>query len=215
MNNKALRLFGEAFLRTLVIVLALVIVGFAIFFLGKVITTGTNTNNQSKVDSTADKDALQKPVDDSSSDSSSSDIPVGDDTTDSTADSSADNTGADSTESTSEEPATDAPVVSSKELKIAVLNSTGTKGLAGAWVEKLKAAGYTNVYAGNYKIGQLAASKVLAVSEGNGEDLVSFFKGAALETGNLTSGFNLVDTTVSTTDIDIFIIIGTDDSGVQ
>ena len=96
-----------------------------------------------------------------------------------------------------------------------MLNSTGQKGLAGAWVDKLKAAGYTNVYAGNYKIGQLAASKVLAVSEGNGSDLVSLFKGATLETGNLTSGYNLVDATVTTTDIDIFIIIGTDDNIVQ
>ncbi len=210
MNNKALRLFGEAFLRTLVIVLGLLIIGFAIFFLVKVVTTGNNTNNQSKAESTMDEDALQQQLDDENA--TAEDATGADSTQDATAEAPADAT---SEEPTSEEPATEAPAVSSKDLKIAVLNSTGQKGLAGAWVDKLKAAGYTKVYAGNYKIGQLAASKVLAVSEGNGSDLVSLFKGATLETGNLTSGYNLVDATVTTTDIDIFIIIGTDDNIVQ
>ncbi len=193
MSSKALRLFGEAFLRTLVIVLGLTIVFFAGFFLIKVATGGGNTNNQSKVDNTMDEEQLQQQLDaeNATADDTSE---AGDSTT---------------------EGGTQTPAADSKALKIVVLNSTGTKGLAGAWVEKLKGQGFTNIYAGNYKVGQLAASKIIAVAEGTGTDLVSYFNGAALETGNLTSGFNLSDSTVSTTDIDLFIIIGTDDDIVQ
>lgn len=198
MSNKALRLFGEAFLRTLVILLGLTIVFFAGFFLIKVATGGGNKNDQSKVGNTMDEEQLQKQLD---AENATAD---GTGETGSTADASTEGT------DTTAPAATD-----SKALKIAVLNSTGTKGLAGAWVEKLKAQGYTNIYAGNYKVGQLAASKIIAVADGTGSDLVSYFSGAALETGSLTSGFNLADSTVSTTDIDLFIIIGTDDDIVQ
>lgn len=205
MSSKALRLFGEAFLRTLVIVLGITIVFFAGFFIVKVATGGGNTNNQSKVDNTLDEEQLQQQLDAENA----------------TAEGNDSSEAGDSTADTGTEPATegggatDPAATDSKTLKIAVLNSTGTKGLAGAWVEKLKAQGYTNIYAGNYKVGQLAASKIIAVADGTGSDLVSFFSGAALETGNLTSGFNLSDSTVSTTDIDLFIIIGTDDDIVQ
>ena len=205
MSNKALRLFGEAFLRTLVIVLGITIVFFAGFFIVKVATGGGNTNNQSKADSTLDEAALQQQLDAENATAEADNTSEGGDTT------------ADTSQPASEGSDTTAPVAAtdSKALKIAVLNSTGTKGLAGAWVEKLKAAGYTNIYAGNYKVGQLAASKIIAVADGTGSDLVSYFGGATLETGNLTSGFNLSDATVTTTDIDLFIIIGTDDDIVQ
>lgn len=198
MSSKAFRLFGEAFLRTLVIVLGLTIVFFAGFFLIKIATGGGNTNNQSKVENTMDEDQLQKQLDaENATAEGNSGSP------DSTSDVSTEGGDAQT------------PAADSKALKIVVLNSTGTKGLAGAWVEKLKGEGYTNIYAGNYKVGQLAASKIIAVAEGTGTDLVSYFSGAALETGNLTSGFNLSDSTIATTDIDLFIIIGTDDDIVQ
>lgn len=203
MSNKALRLFGEAFLRTLVIVLAIAIVFFAGFFIVKVVTGGGNTNDQSKNSSaTLDEEELQKQLDEENM-------------TDEGDVSDEDTTGEDGAGDSTEEGAQTPAASDSKSLKIAVLNSTGTKGLAGAWVEKLKAEGYTNIYAGNYKVGQLAASKIIAVTDGTGSDLVDFFSGATLETGNLTSGFNLTDSTVTTTDIDLFIIIGTDDDIVQ
>ncbi len=188
MSNKALRLFGEAFLRTLVIVLGIAIIVFAGFFIVKVVTGGGNTNDQSENSaSTLDEDELQRQLDEENM------------------------TGEDETAETSTEDSEET-VSDSTSLKIAVLNSTGTKGLAGAWVEKLQADGYTNIYAGNYKVGQLEASKIIAVTDGTGTDLVSYFSGATLETGTLTSGFNLTDETVTTTDIDLFIIIGTDDN---
>lgn len=198
MSSKALRLFGEAFLRTLVIVLGLTIVFFAGFFLIRVATGGGNTNNQSKVENTMDEEQLQKQLDAENA----------------TADG-ADEAGDGAAEVSTEGSDVQAPAADSKALKIVVLNSTGTKGLAGAWVEKLKAEGYTNIYAGNYKVGQLAASKILAAAEGTGTDLVSYFNGAAIETGGLTSGFNLSDSAIPTDDIDLFIIIGTDDDIVQ
>ena len=199
MSKKALRLFKEAFLRTLVIVLGITIVFFAGFFIVKLATGGGNRNDQSKNTATLDEDALQKQLDEENA--------TADGTTDqntaepATGDAATSETGTDTT----------AAVTDSKALKIAVLNSTGVKGLAAAWVEKLKAAGYTNVYAGNYKVGQLNASKIIAVKDGTGSDLVSNFKAATLETGSLTSGFNMQDSTVSATDIDLFVIIGTDD----
>lgn len=197
MSNKAMRLFGEAFLRTLVIVLGITIVFFAGFFLVKVATGGGNTNNQAgKPTNTMNEDELQKKLDAENQTEDADSTGEASDTTDVTAEQGE-------------------AAASSKDMKIVVLNSTSTKGLAAAWVEKLKAEGYTNVNAGNYKVGMLETTKILAASEGTGSDLVSYFNGAALETGSLTSGFNLSDTTLSTTDIDLFIIIGTNDDIVQ
>lgn len=198
MSNKAMRLFGEAFLRTLVIVLGITIVFFAGFFLVKVATGGGNTNNQAgKPTHTMDEDELQKKLDAENQ----------------TAEAGSTGEATDTTDTTSEqgEPA----AASSKDMKIVVLNSTSVKGLAAAWVEKLKGQGYTNVNAGNYKVGMLETTKILAAADGTGSDLVSFFNGAVLETGSLTSGFNLSDTTLSTTDIDLYIIIGTNDNILQ
>lgn len=201
MSKKALRLFKEAFLRTLVIVLGVTIVFFAGFFIVKLATGGGNKNDQSKNTSTLDENALQEQLDaenatdeNGTADQNTTEPATGDAVTT--------EAGADTTAATTTD---------SKSLKIAVLNSTGVKGLAAAWVEKLKAAGYTNVYAGNYKVGQLNASKIIAVKDGTGSDLVSNFKAATLETGSLTSGFNMQDSTISATDIDLFVIIGTDD----
>lgn len=200
MSNKAMRLFREAFLRTLVIVLGITIVFFAGFFIVKVATGGGNTNDQSgKPGQTLDEDELQKQLEeeDKTAEGTTGIEPSS-------------NTG-ENTDASTEGGSTPA-AASSKELKIAVLNSTGTKGLAGAWVEKLKGEGFTNIYAGNYKVGMLDTTKILAVADGTGSDLTSYFNGAVLETGNLTSGFNLSDSTVSTTDIDLFIIIGNNDN---
>ena len=104
------------------------------------------------------------------------------------------------TEATSEE------TVSSTEAKILVLNSTETKGLAAAWADKLKAAGFTNVETGNYSAEELTDSKIVVTEEGMGQDLVSQFSNAAVTVGEAPSGID-----VSTDGYSIFIIIGTAD----
>lgn len=208
-NNNMLNVFKEAFLKTLVVVLAMIIVGFATFMVVEMaISGGKNDKEQT---STMDPDELQEQLDNESSTEDEAAPDEGEDGKDEDADNS-DEGEADDEGSLDDEDGEDAGV-SSKDLKIVVLNSTEKSGLAGTWADKLKNKGYTNVYTGNYKVGMLDSTKIIVVKDGYGKDLVDFFSNAVLETGNLTSGYSLVDSSVSTDDIAIFIIIGTDDMG--
>lgn len=64
--------------------------------------------------------------------------------------------------------------VSSKGLKIQVLNGTGKDGLAGRTQKKLKAEGYTVPTVGNYDR-RPERTLIIIPNEGMGEDLVSYF----------------------------------------
>lgn len=195
-KNKALKIFGEAFLRAMVIVMGVAIIAFGIFFIVRVATGGGSTE---VVSEDLDEDVYQSMLDEEIASESAG----------------LDEAAASTTEKVTTEATTEEQIISSKDLKIVVLNSTNTKGLAKAWVEKLTAAGFTNVQTGNYQAGALTSTKIIAVSEGTGKDLVAYFSGATLENGNLTSGYVLSDTSATTSDIDIFIIIGTNDDIVQ
>lgn len=107
---------------------------------------------------------------------------------------------------TTVEVVTEAQIVAdSRDKKILVLNSTDVTGLAGRWVEALAAEGYANATASDYSEIQ-ATTRIIAVEEGVGQDLLQYFNGATYEVGTVTSG-----TSADTAGIDIVIIIGSAD----
>ena len=187
-----LRVFGEAFLRSMVVLMAIAIVGFAAFFLIKV---GTDKKQMAEADITEEgpthsDDELQAMLDEENA-SDISEEPT-------------------TEEVTTEEPTTEAQIISSKEKSILVLNSTGVGGLAASWKSKLSGEGFTEIATGNYSLSRDDQTKIYVSEEGMGEDLTEYFQDAVIEVGTLSSGID-----VSTEGVDIFIVIGKNDSTVQ
>lgn len=88
---------------------------------------------------------------------------------------------------------------SSVGLVIEILNSTGINGLASSFQEKLVEQGMNVISIGNYSDSMLEHTKIIVKEEGDGEDLLPYFKDATIEVGELNSG------------IDIRIILGSND----
>ena len=107
---------------------------------------------------------------------------------------------AEKTEATTEQ------IVADYGIKIAVLNGTETGGVAGAWKEKLEGMGYTAVDAGNYK-GVTENSKLYFSQNKKGEELISLFPGATIETDMMKE--EETDVVISTHDV--LIVIGNKD----
>lgn len=194
-KKTVLKVFGEAFLRSMVVLMAIAIVGFAVFFIIKVNTDKKELakKEQSVKDTTTySDDELQAMLDDENAN----------DTEEAT------------TEATTEEITTEATTeqqdIPSNDKSILVLNSTRVAGVAKAWMDKLTGAGFTTVKTGNYSLSQEAQTKIYVAEEGMGKDLAEFFTDAVIEVGSLDSGVD-----VSTAGIDIFIIIGSNDTTVQ
>ena len=108
------------------------------------------------------------------------------------------------------EATTETPQASDYGIKIAVLNGTETGGLAGAWKKKLEEAGYTAVDAGNYK-SVTASTKIYYNKKDVGQELISYFPGATVETEMLKE--EETDVVISTHDV--LIVIGTNDDIVS
>ena len=147
-KNTILRIFGEAFLRAMVIIMLIAILGFGGFFLVKVISNGANKDEAVTTEELSDEE-LQALLAEEATAEDGSTVAATEATE-----------ASETTEATSEE------TVSSTEAKILVLNSTETKGLAAAWADKLKAAGFTNVETGNYSAEELTDSKIVVTEEG-------------------------------------------------
>lgn len=175
MNKKMLRLFGDTFLKASVVLLGIGIVVFGIFFLTQVVSGGNDNNGDGgTIITEEDQPAI--------------------DTTAEAADNATDEV-ATSEQNTQAAPTTE-EIISSKGLNLVVLNSTNTTGVAKGWQETLNDAGYTVGSIGNYDT-ELTNTKIIVTQEGQGKDLLTFFKGATIEVGTLDAG------------VDIQIIIGT------
>lgn len=89
------------------------------------------------------------------------------------------------------------PSVNKAEIKIKVLNGTGTSGEAGLLKDKLTAAGYTNVESGNASRQDYTDAQVSFSSDTPGtvkEEIISILKGTykgVKETSGVSSGFNV------------------------
>lgn len=196
-KKTVLRVFGEAFLRSMIVLMAIVIIGFAAFFVIKVNTDKKELAKQEKPaqePSTYSDDELQAMLEKENAN----------DVTEATTEE------VTTEEVTTEEATTEQPDIPSTDKSILVLNSTKVSGLAKAWMNKLTGSGFANVKTGNYTLSHDAQTKIYVAQEGMGNDLVGFFSGATIEVGSLDSGID-----VSTSGVEIFIVIGSNDTTVQ
>lgn len=194
MDKKTIwKVFGEAFLRSMVVLMAILILGFTVFFVVKVISDkNQKSGTSSETGSTYSDDELEEML-------NKENAKDGEDE------------GATSEEATTEEVTTEQVVdISSKDQSILVLNSTGVAGLAKKWMDKLKAEGFSNVKTGNYSESASAQTKIYVPEDGMGKDLAEYYTDAVIEVGSLSSGID-----VSTDGVQIFIVLGTNDTSVQ
>lgn len=158
MNKKMLKLFGEAFLKTLIVILGIAIVVFAIYLMIQVFGGGKKNDGSTQDINISTEDA-------GVSTDGGDDIISTDDTT----------------EATTEQ-------ISSVGHSIEVLNSTDIAGVAAKWQEKLNAAGFTVSQIGNYEAETLTNTKIIVSQAGMGQDLAGQFKNATVEVGSISSG---------------------------
>lgn len=171
MNKKAMRLFGEVFLKTIIVILGMAIVAFVIFFMIQKFG-GSKKSNNTEEPSSITTETL--PTD------ATSEEPV-------------------TEEPTSEEPAT-VEQISSVGHPIEVLNSTEVAGVAAGWQEKLNNAGFTVSQIGNYEVETLTNSKIIVTQDGMGMDLLEYFPNASIEVGTIDSGAE-IQVIVGTSDV--------------
>lgn len=95
---------------------------------------------------------------------------------------------------------TEKEVISSKGLKIYVLNGSRIAGLASAKKQELENAGYTVPQVGNYTAETLTTTRIKVSEKGQGEDLKQYFNNPEIVVGGVTEGY------------DIEIILGTIDA---
>lgn len=196
-----LKVFGEAFLRSLIVLLAVAILGFGAFFLIRI-----NKDNKAKEEmaqnateqTTYSDEELQAMID-------------AENAIDAEESSSEETT---TEEVTTEEVTTEAPNIPSNDKNIIVLNSTSTSGLAGAWASKLNQEGFPNVAVGNYSAATEQQTKIYVAEEGMGIDLSSYFNGTTISVGTVDSSIFSVKSGAMD-HYDIFIVIGNSDTTVQ
>lgn len=193
-----LRVFGEAFLRSMVVLMAIAIVCFVAFFAIKVNSDKKALAEKEKEQVTTEytEDELHAMLEEENAN----------DTEEATTE-----------EATTEEATTEAEPepIPSTDKNILILNSTSISGLAGAWEDKIRSAGFTNTAVGNYNSGSETQTKIYVSEEGMGEDLVSYFKEATIVVGSLETSEYVIKGNASFDSVDIFIVIGSNDSTVQ
>ncbi|MBQ8983819.1 MAG: LytR C-terminal domain-containing protein [Lachnospiraceae bacterium] len=162
MNKKALRLFGEVFLKTIIVILGMAIVAFVIFFMMQKFGSGKKTNTSEEPTGIVTEEL---PTDASTEENTT-------------------------TEPVTEEPTTEEPI-SSVGHSIEILNSTDVAGVAAGWQERLNNAGFTVSQIGNYEVETLTTSKIIVTQDGMGMDLLEYFPGASVEVGTIDSGVEI------------------------
>lgn len=185
-----LKIFGEAFLRSMVVLMAIVIVGFVAFFVVKVTTDKNNEGQVAEESTFSDEELAQM-----SEEPTTEEITTEEITTE---------------EVTTEEVTTEEEIILSSDAKILVLNTTNVSGLAKAWMEKLKSEDFKDVGTGNYSVTHDAQTKIIVKEEGMGQDLAQYFNNPVIEVGKIDSGVD-----VSTDGVEIFIVIGSNDTTVN
>ncbi len=181
-KQSAAGLFFSMFLRAIVIIMGIIIIGFSIFFLMKVKqdkkkepATPATTVGQNVLTEVEAPDELL----------------TGEPSSETEA-----------TEAVSEEGEVQ---LDAHNAKILVLNSTDVMGLAGRWCATLNEDGYASTTASDFHT-NLDKTVVYSKQEGVGTELVNYFDGASYEVGDAPQGAS-----ISTADFDIVIIIGNSD----
>lgn len=184
-----LKVFGDAFLRSFVVLLAITIVGFAVFFVVRV-----NIDKKEKEQTTTEATTTE----------ATTEVTTTEATTEATTE-----------EITTEEPTTELEEISSTDKKIVVLNSTSISGLAKRWANKLSGAGFESVVTGNYTAGANTKTIIYVSEEGMGNDLIEYFADAEIKVGKPDSGTYSPSSGVSLDGVEVYIVVGSNDTTVQ
>lgn len=195
-----LRVFGEAFLRSMIVLMAIAIIGFAAFFLVRV---NSDKKKQTEVASTEQSstysaDQLQAMLEEENAN----------DLTSTTEDATTEDV-------TTEDVTTEVPDIPSTDKNIMILNSTKVSGLAKSWANKLSNAGFSKVGIGDYGQSSETQTQIYVSEEGMGKDLAKYFSDAVVSVDSLDAGNYTVRGGASMDHVDIFIVIGTNDTTVQ
>ena len=194
-----LRVFGEAFLRSIVVLMAIAIIGFAVFFAIKVNSDKKVLEEaEAKINTTEyTEDELHNMLEEENA-----------------KDTEGQTTEEATTEEATTEETTEAQKIPSTDKNILILNSTSVAGLASDWNKKINEVGFSNTAIGNYNSGSETQTKIYVSEEGMGEDLLAYFNDAVIVVGALeTSQYTIKSGSIST--VDIFIIVGSNDSTVR
>ncbi len=193
-----LKIFGEAFLRSMVVLMAIAIVGFGAFFIIRVNADRKQQaeNSTTEQGSTYSSSELEAMLEEENANDTESEEKA---TTE---------------EVTTEEVTTEAPDIPSTDKNILVLNGTRVAGLAGSWKNKLSGAGFSSIAIGNSNLSRESQTRIYVAEEGMGKDLSEYFSDAQITVGSLNEGDYQI-TSGSMTQIDIFIVIGSNDTSVQ
>ena len=193
-----LKVFGEAFLRSMVVLMAIAIIGFAAFFIIKVNSDKKLlAENEAKLNTTEySEDQLHDMLEEENAkDTEGSEEEV-------------------TTEEVTTEATTEVQKIPSTDKNILLLNGTSIAGLAGAWNKKVNSEGFANTAIGNYNSNGDAQTKIYVAEEGMGEDLLQYFNDATIVVGALeASQYTIISGSIPT--VDIYIVIGSNDSSVQ
>ena len=195
-----LRVFGEAFLRSMVVLMAIAIIGFATFFIIKVNSDKKElAANEAQLSTTEyTEDELHAMLEEENANDTE-----GTTTEEATTE-----------EATTEEATTEVEKIPSTDKNILILNSTSVSGLASSWRSKINGAGFANTAIGNYNSGAETQTKIYVSQEGMGEDLLMYFDNATIVVGTLEASQYVIKSG-SMSSVDIFIVIGSNDSTVQ
>lgn len=209
MDKKTMiKIFGGAFLRSMIVLMAVAILGFGVFFIAKVGKDKKDLANREEGPTTeySDDELAAMIAEDNAANSGGA-----------VEDTEAVSTEEVTTEAVTTEAATEAPNIASTDKNILVINSTSVNGLAGTWATKLKNSGFANVGTANRAgaQGQESVTKIYVSEEGMGKDLAALFSGDAqviVQTLDASS-YSVVGGGMD--HYDIFIVIGTSDTSVQ
>ncbi len=194
-----LKVFGEAFLRSMVVLMAIAIIGFGTFFVIKV-----NSDKKMLAEKEENAQTTEYSYDELHAEMEKENA---NDTVEGTTEEMTE-------EATTEEVTTEVQKIPSTDKNILILNSTSVSGLAGAWRTKINGAGFANTAVGNYNAGSETQTKIYVTEEGMGEDLLEYFNGATVVVGTLeASQYTIKSGSLSS--VDIFIVIGSNDTTVQ
>jgi hypothetical protein len=191
-----LKIFGEAFARSFAILLAIVILGFAAFFVIRVTSDKTDVAENITTEAVTTTEAT------TTEEVTTTEEPT---TTEEVT----------TEEVTTEEPTTEVLDIPSTDKKIIVLNSTSVSGLAKRWSNKLVGAGFGSVVTGNYTAGAETQTKIYVAEEGMGNDLLGYFSDAEIVVGTPESGSFSASSGMSADGVEIYIVVGSGDTTVQ
>lgn len=198
-----LKVFAEAFLRSLIVLMAALIVGFAAFFFIKVNSDRNSPSSNNDMYAQGQAATTGEPVmEEPTTEEITTEEPTTEEIT--------------TEELTTEEATTEEQTIPSTDRKILVLNSTGVGGVAKAWKDKLAGAGFSDVAMGNYSVSSEQQTRIFVPEEGMGQDLLGFFQDAVIVVDRLgDSGIEIVTEGVTAGEVEIFVVVGSNDTTVR